>query len=211
MAESSNWYHDPKYQNYWQHINMIQKQSAEQAQIYEQYSAAHWRSVALGLHHENQMLHELVQQLLGMSLQNVQEQPFVPVVEEVVKGDPKEDIKSKSEEEVVCFGNEANGNKDYEYGYDEVESEGADSMEEYLKFVQETEKHRDRRDRERQLEEGTAKQKKFNPADEIVTDAILDRADDIATDFERLKKEMSELYGKDALKVNILRPAIRYL
>ena len=73
-------------------------------------------------------------------------------------------------------------------------------MEEYLKFVQETEKHRDKRDRERQLEEGT-EQKKFNPSDEVVTDAILDRADDIATDFERLKKEMSDLYGKDALKV----------
>ena len=76
-------------------------------------------------------------------------------------------------------------------------------MEEYLRFVQETEKHRDRRDRERIAENGT--EKKFSPADEIVTDAILDRAVDIETDFELLKKEMTDLYGKDALKVELLK------
>ena len=195
MAESSSWFHDPKYQNYMKHMDMIQKQAAEQHHINEQYSTAHWRSVALGLHHENQMLHQMVQQLLGMSVQNVQEHHF-PTENENIRRYPKDEVKSESEKETSPY------EEENEY---EVESENEDSMEEYLKFVQETEKHKERRERERQLEEGggSTQEKKFNPADEIVTDDILDRAEDIATDFELLKKEMSDLYGKDALKVGL--------
>ena len=198
MAEGP-WFQDPQYQNYWQHTSRIQKHSAEQVQLHEQYSAAHWRSVALGLHHENQMLHQMVQQLLGMSVQNVQEHHFVPEPQAEVKRKPKKETKNVAEEGFNYFEKKTLSDEAPNYA-SKVQSESGDSMEEYLKFVQETEKHRDKRDRERQLEEGT-EQKKFNPSDEVVTDAILDRADDIATDFERLKKEMSDLYGKDALKV----------
>eukprot|EP00092_Neocalanus_flemingeri_P000181 GFUD01000195.1.p1 GENE.GFUD01000195.1~~GFUD01000195.1.p1 ORF type:complete len:233 (-),score=71.29 GFUD01000195.1:129-827(-) len=201
MAESSHWFNDQKYQDYWQQMNLIQRQSSEQAQINEQYSAAHWRSIAQGLHHENQMLHQLVQQLLGMSVQKVEEQQFVPVREEAVKSEHKEEIKSDMEDKAVNFDNITKGNEDYVY---DVKTEGEDTIEEYLKFVLETENHKERRDREKQVEMGTETKKKFNPVDEVVTDDILARADDIATDFERLKKEMSDLYGKDALKVHSL-------
>ena len=96
MAEGP-WFQDPQYQNYWQHMSRIQKHSAEQVQLHEQYSAAHWRSVALGLHHENQMLHQMVQQLVGMSVQNVQEHHFVqePQAAEV-KRKPKKETKCTS-------------------------------------------------------------------------------------------------------------------
>ena len=199
MSEST-WFQDPLYQNYWQHMSKIQKQSDEQAQIYEQYSAAHWRSVALGLHHENQMLHQMVQQLLGASIETVQEQHLVPTSHrEDGKRTRRKQKKEKADAEDGVgtdngkFSNVAKNNSP------DLQSESGASSEAYLRFVQETEKHKERRDQTNRLE-GTT-EKKFNPADEIVTDAILDRADDIATDFERLKKEMSVLYGQDALKV----------
>ena len=199
MAEST-WFQDPMYQNYWQHMSKIQKQSDEQAQMYEQYSAAHWRSVAQGLHHENQMLHQMVQQLLGASIETVQEQHLVPAAHrEDGKRTHRKHKKEKADAEDEVGSDKGELSNAVQNNGPDLESETGDSMKEYLRFVQETDKHRERRDRERQLE-GTTEMK-FNPADEIVTDAILDRADDIATDFERLKKEMSVLYGKDALKV----------
>ena len=181
MAESF-WFQDPKYRNYWLYMSKIQKQSDEQAQMYEQYSAAHWRSVAQGLHHENQMLHQMVQQLLGASIETVHEQHFEPAAH---SEDGKRKLRKHKKEKAAAEDEVGTDNGELsnvvQNNGPDLKSESGDSMEEYLRFVQETDKHRERRDRERQLE-GTT-EKKFNPADEIVTDAILDRADDIATDL----------------------------
>merc|ERR1712179_375659 len=67
-----------------------------------------------------------------------------------------------------------------------IENHSVDSLEEYLRFVQETENHRERRDKDSKDE--IKQHKKYSPSEEIITDDILDRADDITTDFELLKK-----------------------
>ena len=78
------------------------------------------------------------------------------------------------------------------------ESNGNDVIDEdYLKFAMETAKHRKERD--------TKGQDKFNLTvdDDENTDYCKNAAENIAVDHERLKKEMKELFGRDALKVNL--------
>jgi len=200
MADS--WFHNPEYQNYWNYMSKVQKQAEEQVKINEQNSAAHWRSIALGLHYENQMLHQLVQQLLGTNIQqNVHEQNLdnSPISRERKLRRHKKSRKIASEVELSDSEKQINNSV--------IENHSVDSLEEYLRFVQETENHRERRDKNGKDE--SKQQKKYSPAEEIITDDILDRADDISTDFELLKKEMTDLYGQDAQKVHSLETRVQ--
>ena len=193
MAES--WFQNPEYQNYWNYMGKVQIQTEEQVKTLEQYSAAHWRSIALGLHYENQMLHHLVQQLLGTNIQQEQNLDQSPLSRERRSSRIRKKC-SKIDSEVDMPDSEEQMN----LSVIEVEDESVNSVEEYLRFVQETETHRERRDKDRTDE--NKQEKKFSPTEDIVTDDILDRANDISTDYELLKKEMTDLYGKDAQKVN---------
>ena len=193
MAES--WFQNPEYQNYWNYMSKVQKQTEEQVKTLEQYSAAHWRSIALGLHYENQMLHHLVQQLLGTNIQQEQNLDHSPLSKK--RRSPR---RRKECSKIDSEGDMPDSEEQKNLSVIEVEDQSVNSLEEYLRFVQETETHRERRDKERKGE--NKQEKKFSPAEDIVTDDILDRADDISTDYELLKKEMTDLYGKDAQKVN---------
>ena len=193
MDES--WFQNPEYQNYWNYMSKVQKQTEEQVKTLEQYSAAHWRSIALGLHYENQMLHHLVQQLLGTNIQQEQNLDHSPLSKK--RRSPR---RRKECSKIDSEGDMPDSEEQKNLSVIEVEDQSVNSLEEYLRFVQETETHRERRDKERKGE--NKQEKKFSPAEDIVTDDILNRADDISTDYELLKKEMTDLYGKDAQKVN---------
>jgi len=200
MAES--WFQNPEYQNYWNYMCKVQKQTEEQVKIFEQHSAAHWRSLAIGLQYENQILHHLVQQLLGTNIQQEQNLDHSPLSKK--RRSPR---KRKECSKIDSEGDMPDSEEQKNLSVIEVEDQSVNSLEEYLKFVQETETHRERRDRERKDE--NKQEKKFSPAEDIVTDDILDRADDISTDYELLKKEMTDLYGKDAQKIHSLETRVQ--
>ena len=186
------WFTDEKYQDYWQHQDMIMKHYEEMSKIYDEYSLAYWRSVAVGLHHENQMLHQLVQQLLGLKVNDVANANTFN--NNIPDKECKPKLRKKKSVNAREFGmKEKTSSAQENVELEETQSEN--SLDQYLKFVEETERHREERERNR--EKGV----KHNPTDHEVTDDILDKADDIAMNFEQLKKEMSELYGRDALKV----------
>jgi len=148
MAE--NWFQGPEYQNYWQHLNRIQKQTEDQAKLCEQNSAAYWRSVAFGLQYENEMLHQLVQQLLGVRMPNDSDPNLEPSPQQKTRN-------SKKNKTVVV--------EDCDTG----DTVASDSLEEYLKFVEETENFRVRRDEEKKNEDGY--QSKLSPDEDIVNDS----------------------------------------
>merc|ERR1719414_1541208 len=128
-------------------MSKVQKQTEEQVKTLEQYSAAHWRSIALGLHYENQMLHHLVQQLLGTNIQQEQNLDHSTLSRE--RRSPRRRKKcSKIDSEVDMPDSEEQKNSPVI----EVEDQSVNSLEEYLRFVQETENHRERRDKDRKDE-----------------------------------------------------------
>ena len=80
----------------------------------------------------------------------------------------------------------------------QAEEEPSDDgeLEAYLRFASETERHR--RERDSNLVNGDKKN-----CDEMDSDEELKvNESNITVDYERLKEEMSELYGKDALKIH---------
>ena len=78
----------------------------------------------------------------------------------------------------------------------EEESSVDGDLEAYLRFASETERHRQERD------------SKLVNGDRVIGDELDSDEElkvnesNIAVDYERLKEEMSELYGKDALKIH---------
>ena len=91
------------------------------------------------------------------------------------------------------------------------EDEEEDLDEGYLKFLEETERHRVERDRLRKAEEdgGLKKSKKdlmrdIPQTEEEEEENIQSQADRISVDHERLKREMRSLYGSESLAVQSL-------
>ena len=69
--------------------------------------------------------------------------------------------------------------------------------EEYFRFLEVTEKHRQNRD------EGQSLKKKFDIRTDTITDEILEEGlAMIGTDHEKTKREMDQLYGSKAMKVH---------
>ena len=84
----------------------------------------------------------------------------------------------------------------------------------YLNFLEETERHRQERDRLRKAEEdgGLKKGKKDSMSDFSKTDeeeTIQRQAELIAVDHERLKREMSSLYGAESLAVHCVETRLQ--
>ena len=75
-----------------------------------------------------------------------------------------------------------------------------DDLEGYLKFVMETERHR--KERDAAGVNGDVKKDSRTRCDEDIDLDLAEKADNIVVDHERLKREMSELFGADALKVH---------
>merc|ERR1719244_1081986 len=135
-------------------------------------------SVAMGLQYENEQLCFLIQQLLTLNgREHVKQEDDDYCIEDVEQDESVNSIEQKKK-------HNSNNNHD-------TNSEDAIS-EEYIRFVEETEKHRRERDR--------AKNEEFmksNPTlgEDTVTDEILKKANNIDMDFEKLKEEMTLLYG----------------
>jgi len=80
-------------------------------------------------------------------------------------------------------------------------NDDTDEYDEYLKFAMETERHRKERDAAAAAASGDNHKNDFAPGGGDDYEDITEEAANIVVDHERLKKEMSDLFGKDALKV----------
>ena len=223
MASTSNpspWYLDPKYQSYWSSFNSLNIPEGQ-----SQYSnpddiraAAYWRSLALGLQFENNQLHILINQMLGSNI------PSPASLNEEIKEKEKKRKKTsprrkkpnkeKSDtEEIQAI---LRGEEDLDEGGVEEESinnEGdGEGLEEYLKFVEETERHREERDQQRQGGGKSSRTgKKFDRMMDIAEEGeeALRHADLIVVDHERLKREMRSLYGSESLAVHCVETRLQ--
>ena len=81
-------------------------------------------------------------------------------------------------------------------------NDNGDEYDEYLKFAMETERHRKERDAAAAAASGDSHKNNFTPGGCDDYEDITEEAANIVVDHERLKKEMSDLFGKDALKVS---------
>ena len=83
----------------------------------------------------------------------------------------------------------------------QLHNDETDEYDEYLKFAMETERHRKERDAAAAAASGDSHKNDFTPGGGDDYEDITEEAANIVVDHERLKKEMSDLFGKDALKV----------
>lgn len=162
------------------------------------------RALAVGLQYENEQLHQLLCQLTGTNLResvnlnpNQAEQDFVfekQCVKEESVGETEITTDSSSTRKSK---NRTRGKKKRK-SQNQVQEEQSDDgeLEAYLRFAAETERHRQQRDSN--LVSGDHKNGEERDSDEEhkVNES------NITVDYERLKEEMSELYGKDALKIH---------
>jgi len=205
------WHYDPKYWQYWQSVNAstgLQSNDVQNVGSHYIQTISYWRSLALGLQFENSQLHQLIYQLTGCVLENDQpgssDQSADPLIcdksnDECDKRDEvSEDNNFAKMNKVKKRQSKISKNKKIESN----DCEGDTIDEDYLKFAMETAKHRKERD--------SKGQEKFNLTVDgnENTDYCKNAADNITVDHERLKKEMGELFGKDALKVHCLETRI---
>ena len=160
--------------------------------------------MAVGLQYENEQLHHLLFQLTGTKLRegvNIDpsqaEQDVVPnnqfVKEE--KGVKKEtDSDSSKKGKIKARGKKKN--KAQNPVQEELEPSDDGELEAYLRFASETERHR----RERDSHQVNGDQKNSDDMDSDEEHKV--NESNITVDYERLKEEMSELYGTDALKIH---------
>lgn len=207
MASNSPWYSDPKYQQYWQSYqsssqaqpSTIQQPANSQNQA---QAVSYWRALAVGLQYENEQLHQLLYQLTGTNLMesvnlnpNQAEQYVVP---------DNQDVKEEKVDESEILANSASSRKGKNRTrakkkskfQSQVQEEPSDDgeLEAYLRFASETERHRQQRDSN--LGDGDIGDERDSDEEHKVNESK------ITVDYERLKEEMSELYGKDALKIH---------
>ena len=170
MASSSAnpWYMDQKYQNYWESFSRLNISTSYQTSKPEDIRAiAYWRSLALSLQYENNQLHSLLSQMIGVGANNLPTCPG-PTSEEVrekkkkrMRSNKRKQTKENpdSTDELQTIPEKAEYRPETSK-YKEEEEEDLD--EGYLKFLEETERHREERDRLRKAEEdgGLKKSKK---------------------------------------------------
>ena len=179
-----------------------QYQSFQNQQHHHQsQSLAYWRSLAIGLQYENQQLLDLITRLsTSYHNNNVLQDHVAP------RGKSKEDSSSKKrsttkvDEDQVPESNSHIPSIEDE-PVDDVDDD--DQLDEYLKFVMETEKHRQERDATiKPISKKSNMEKKSRLVSEDVDEDYDEKLENIAVDHERLKKEMVDLYGKDAVKIH---------
>ena len=179
-----------------------QYQSFQHQQHHHQsQSLAYWRSLAIGLQYENQQLLDLITRLSTSHHNNNVLQDHV-----ATRGKSKKDSSSKkrsttkvNEDQVPESNSQTPSIEDA--AVDDVDDD--DHLDEYLKFVMETEKHRQERDATiKPISKKSNMEKKSRLVSEDVDEDYDEKLENIAVDHERLKKEMVDLYGKDAVKIH---------
>ena len=214
MASSSPnpWYLDQKYQSYWESFSRLNISENYQPSKPEDIRAiAYWRSLALSLQFENTQLHNLLSQIIGVG-DNILPRDPAPSNDE---GRDKKKKKRSNKGKQTKKSNELQPNVENveaEYCSDRnnyYDDEEEDLDEGYLKFLEETERHREERDRLRKAEEdgGLKKGKGDSMTDE--EENIQSQADLIAVDHERLKREMLSLYGGESLAVHCVETRLQ--
>ena len=164
------------------------------------YSFSPFRALAVGLQYENEQLHQLLYQLTGTDLrESVSSNPNQ--AEKYVVPD-SQDVKEEKVAESEILADSANSKKaknrtrakkkcKYQCQVQEEPSDDGE-LEAYLRFASETERHREQRDSNL----GDIGDERDSEEEHKVNESK------ITVDYERLKEEMSELYGKDALKIH---------
>jgi len=195
------WQYDPKYWQYWQSVNNMStglhsNNNLHDVNVNYIQTISYWRSLALGLQFENTQLHQLIYQLTGCVLENVQ----TGSLDQSTDYNNCDETNQEVSEDNIVINNKVKKrrSKKSKNKINEESNDNDNIDEDYLKFAMETAKHRKERD--------TKGQDKFNLTvdDDENTDYCKNAAENIAVDHERLKKEMKELFGKDALKVHCL-------
>ena len=165
------------------------------------YKAFNFRALAVGLQYENEQLHQLLSQLTGTTLResvqlnpSQEEQHLVnesarDIEESVTRTETSTDSVTDRRGKKKCRGKKKKTSTGLEEGTNDEE------LEAYLKFAMETEKHR--RERDSNLEAGDRRNVDVDSEEEHKVNE-----GNIIVDYERLKKEMSELYGTNALKIH---------
>ena len=224
MASSSPhpcpWYMEQKYQNYWESFSRLNISGSCQSSRPEDIRAiAYWRSLALSLQFENNQLHTVLSQMIGANnLPPGTAHAPAPTTDEARK--KKKKIRSHKRKTTKENHDRAELQADLEnaeycpdtdnYNVDEEE----ELDEGYLRFLEETERHREERDRLRKAEEeGGSKNVKKDWKDISQEDdeeeTLQSQADLIAVDHERLKREMSSLYGGESLAVHCVETRLQ--
>ena len=224
MAASSPnpraWYLDQKYQNYWEtfsRLNLSESYQYQASKPEDIRAIAYWRSLALSLQFENNQLHSLLSQMIGANNQPAGPAPPTDEVREKKKktrSRKRKEIKENSDstEELKTILEKVEYCPDTN-NYNEDEEEEVD--EDYLKFLEVTERHREERNRLSKAGEdgGLKKGKKDSMRDFSKTDEeeenIQSQVDLIAVDHERLKREMSSLYGGESLAVHCVETRLQ--
>ena len=215
-------HHDAQATAYWRWTILIQQfyhilQSVwAQSRLFSQ----HFRSLALGLQYENEQLHSLLSQLLGANLRDCvvkmsrnnhdsgdhengdsesEDSPDVTNEDDIAAPS----VPTKSDKGAGGKIKQRGKKKSKKSASDEVQLHNDDTEEydEYLKFAMETERHRKERDAAAAAASGDSHKNNFTPGGCDDYEDIAQEAANIVVDHERLKKEMSDLFGKDALKV----------
>ena len=202
---TSPWYQDPRYQQYWNSFHQMSSsyQSPPHPSQSDVQTIAYWRSLALGLQYENQQLHSLVSQLTGVNLSQVKQEENIDKISDnsnardlIKVNETPSDIKTKKRSrKKKCIKAEP-----VETSSEVQSNNNDDDLEEYLKFAMETERHR--KERDAAGVNGDVKKDSRTRCDEDIDLDLAEKADNIVVDHERLKREMSELFGADALKVH---------
>ena len=209
MATNDNmnnpWYLDPKYQDYWTSFNRlnVSERSHRYSNPDDIRAIAYWRSLALSLQYENNQLHSLLSHMFGAGIQ-----PPAPSSDEFKGKEKKVKSKKIKHNQIHPQKEEFQSvlrSEDVEEEYCE-EEEGED-LEDYLKFVEETERHR--RERDRLRKEGDVGASGEEEQEDQQTDNVLRQAEQIAVDHERLKREMEELYGCESLRVHCVETRLQ--
>ena len=211
------WYLDQKYQNYWESFSRLNVSENFQSSKPEDIRAiAYWRSLALSLQFENNQLHSLLSQMIGANNLSAGPGPSTNEVREKKKNirsnkrkQTKESPERSEELQAIVEKPEYCPDKT-----DYYEDEEEDLDEGYLKFLEETERHRQERDRLNKAEEdgGLKKGKKDSMRDIPETEEeenLQSQADLIAVDHERLKREMCSLYGGESLAVHCVETRLQ--
>jgi len=179
--------------------------------------AAYWKAVAIGLQFENCQLQSMIKSLLGLESNQYPGSmtASLQVGQNHQQGSSwsdmncREDESSSSEEESSSDSEESYLQEKQTSGgrikdnFVKSSSSGTvkeevDTLEEeYFRFLEVTEKHRQNRD------EGQSLKKKFDIRTDTITDEILEEGlAMIGTDHEKTKREMEQLYGSKAMKVH---------
>ena len=156
--------------------------------------------MAVGLQYENEQLHQLLYQLTGTDLRESVSSNPNQAEKYVVPDKPNVKEEKVTETEILAESassrkgkNRTRAKKKSKF-QSQVQEEPSDDgeLEAYLRFASETERHREQRDSnlgDNGDERDSEEEHKVNESK-------------ITVDYERLKEEMSELYGKDALKIH---------